>query len=395
MRRAGEARRDSLKNCAIILLLALVLPVSLNLLWSGSGALAGLGERVATFAAIMGMPDAGLELIREQFRTELYPQTPELPQSENPWLAAPQSPAQDHPMEDASPRPEREKEEEKESQKSPGAVPPRIPLQYQAPLLSESFSSREGGSNIRIGAGLLKNDTRYTNEEIEQWLETEWDVIFADTNEPQVLIYHTHATESFERYDNDIYDTRNNWRSTDNNNNMVAVGAAMAQVLEERGIGVIHDTTQHDYPSYNGSYEWSAKTISAYLEEYPTIQIVLDLHRDAMERENQTIVKPVEEIDGIKAAQIMMIAGCDNGQMNMPGWRDNMRFAAAFQNAMEERYPGLTRPVLLSYRKYNQDLSPGGLLLEFGSNANTLEEAVYSAQMAGEALADLIYERME
>ncbi|HHY52704.1 MAG TPA: stage II sporulation protein P [Clostridiales bacterium] len=212
---------------------------------------------------------------------------------------------------------------------------------------------------------------------------------------PLVLIYHTHATESFERYDSEYYDTRNTWRSTDNNNNMVAVGAAMAHALEQAGIGVIHDTTQHDYPSYNGSYERSAETIQQYLEQYPSIKIILDLHRDAMERENQTIVKPVVEIDGRKAAQIMIIAGADNGSMGMEHWKQNMRFACDLQNAMERNFPQLTRPILLSHRKYNQHLSTGALLLEFGSNANTLEEAVYSAEMAGRALAELIYQSME
>jgi len=154
---------------------------------------------------------------------------------------------------------------------------------------------------------------------------------------------------------------------------------------------VIHDTTQHDYPSYNGSYERSAATVQSYLEEYPSIKVVLDLHRDAMERENGTIVKPVTVIDGKKAAQIMIIAaGDDDGTIGVPQYRQNLRFAAAYQSYLSSAYPDLTRPVYFCYRKYNMDLTPGSLLLEFGSNANTLEEAVYSAQMAGQALADLI-----
>ncbi|MDR2931597.1 MAG: stage II sporulation protein P, partial [Oscillospiraceae bacterium] len=151
------------------------------------------------------------------------------------------------------------------------------------------------------------------------------------------------------------------------------------------------DTTQHDYPSYNGSYERSAETIKAYLEEFPSIKVVLDLHRDAMQRDD-AIVKPVAVINGKKAAQIMIIAACDDGTMGVPEWRENLRFAAAFQDYMEQEYHQLTKPVFFCYRKYNMDLTTGSLLLEFGSNANTLEEAMYSAEMAGEALSRLIQE---
>jgi stage II sporulation protein P len=176
---------------------------------------------------------------------------------------------------------------------------------------------------------------------------------------------------------------------------MAAVGRALAQPLEEAGIGLIHDTTQHDYPSYNGSYERSAETVGERLEETPSLRILLDLHRDAMPRDDDVIVKPVKLIEGKKAAQIMIIAGCDDGEMNMPNWPRNLRFAVALQNKIEEKYPGLMRPIYLCYRKYNMHLSDGSLLLEFGSNANTLEEAEYSARLAGEALAELILEQQE
>ena len=376
-----------MKSYGIIVLVALVLPLSINILLMGARIFGGVGEKVATFAVVLGMPDAGLDLLRERFRSQLLPPTATLPQI--PILPLPQPfPFQEEGAEDNAPP------DGAELKDNP-PIQPRIPSAYRAELISENFSGKEGGTLIRIGEGLLRNDTKYDNDEIKGWLEEAKSLTLKAGEEPQVLIYHTHATESFERYDSAFYDTRNTWRSTDNNNNMVAVGAAMAHALEEAGITVIHDTTQHDYPSYNGSYERSAQTISDYLEQYPSIKIILDLHRDAMERENQTIIKPVVEIDDKKAAQIMIIAGADNGSMGMENWRQNMRFACDFQNTMEASYPQLTRPILLSHRKYNQHLSTGALLLEFGSNANTLEEAVYSAEMAGRALAELIHQRME
>lgn len=389
MRRYAR-RTAGLKTYGIIVLLALVLPMSINLILAGAHVFGGVGEKVATIAAVLGMPDAGLDLLRERFRSELYP--PSLTQPQIPALPLPQTPPS-----------QEESRAEEEAKPSDDGMPleqrpliqPQIPQAFRGRLISENFAGQEGGYFLRIGEGLLRNDTKYSNENILAWLEETESMALKENEGPLVLIYHTHATESFERYDSEYYDTRNTWRSTDNNNNMVAVGAAMAHALEQAGIGVIHDTTQHDYPSYNGSYERSAETIQQYLEQYPSIKIILDLHRDAMERENQTIVKPVVEIDGRKAAQIMIIAGADNGSMGMEHWKQNMRFACDFQNAMERNFPQLTRPILLSHRKYNQHLSTGALLLEFGSNANTLEEAVYSAEMAGRALAELIYQSME
>ena len=139
-----------------------------------------------------------------------------------------------------------------------------------------------------------------------------------------------------------------------------------------------------DYPSYNGSYERSAETVKGYLEEYPSIKIVLDVHRDAIDR-NGTLVRPITTIDGKKAAQLMIIAGSDDGTMNMPNWRDNLRFAAAIQRQAEGAFEHLMRPIFFCYRKYNQDLTRGSLLLEFGSHGNTLEECLYTARLAGQS----------
>ena len=202
---------------------------------------------------------------------------------------------------------------------------------------------------------------------------------------PQVLIMHTHATESFEPYDTDTYDTRNTWRTTDNTQNIVAAGEVMAEAIRAHGIEVLHDETQHDYPSYNGAYDRSAETIKSYLEQYPSIKVVLDVHRDAVQRDT-TLVKPVTAVDGKKAAQLMIIAGCDDGTMGMPNWSQNFRFAAGMQDVIENQWPGLTRPVYFCYRKYNQDLTTGSLLLEIGSHGNTLEEILYTAQLAGDSI---------
>ena len=85
----------------------------------------------------------------------------------------------------------------------------------------------------------------------------------------------------------------------------------------------------------------------------------------------------------------MIISGCDDGTMNMPNFFENLRFAAALADKMQELYPGLCRPVLFDYRKYNMDLSPGLLLIEIGATGNTLDEAKYSAELLANALVAL------
>lgn len=378
-----------IRQLALIVLIALILPLSANLVIRNADVLGDAGERVATFAAVANMPGSGLDILRERFRQEIYGYEEDAGHAIQPIPTLPvtQMPA-------TAETPPTAAEEEEADQGTILRVQPKIPEEFRGTLLSENFAAT-GNVRIRYGAGAIKNDTKHDDEDVEAILETPMGLVFEDTDEPQVLIYHTHATEAFETYDSDVYDVRNNWRSSDNNKNMVAVGAAMTKTLEDNGIAVIHSTIQHDYPSYNGSYAKSAKTVSDYLEEYPSIRVVLDLHRDGIEREGGVIVKPVAEIDGKKAAQIMLISGCDDGTMNMPQWRENLRFAATFQDCMERDYPDLTRPVYFAYRKYNQDLSPGALLVEIGSNANTLDEAVYSATLAGQALANLIHDSME
>lgn len=206
-----------------------------------------------------------------------------------------------------------------------------------------------------------------------------------ESGEPQVLIVHTHTTESFEPYSRDFYDASFGSRTTDGTRNMVMVGNEVAAQLETAGISVIHDTTIHDYPSYNGSYSRSEQTVRAALKKYPSIKIVLDLHRDAISSGN-TRFAPVADIGGKSAAQIMIISCCDkNG--NIPNYMQNFRLACHIQQQAETDYPGFTRPILFDYRAYNQNLSPGSLLIEIGSSANSLDEARYSGELLGKTLS--------
>lgn len=355
------------------------------------GAVAG---RAALASAMLVMPEGSIALLEHRFADKLYPPPATDEREVAPYV---------EPWTEPEPREEAEREAEPKEPPAPGAAEPmeshdagapkeqasKIPKEYQGKLLQENMAAR-GGNYISYGEGWLKNSTETPDSEVKSIMEQGMNIALEDTREPQVLIVHTHATESYEPLDSAVFDTRNTWRSTDNKVNMAAVGDALEKRLKDAGIGVVHDKTQHDYPSYNGAYERSAATIRKYLDEYPTIKIVLDVHRDAILRADDVTVKPVVEIGGKKAAQLMIITGCEDGTMNVPKWRENLRFAASLQDAIEKKYPQLTRPIFFCYRKYNMDLTTGSLLLEMGSNANTLEESIYTAQLVGDALADLL-----
>ncbi len=209
-------------------------------------------------------------------------------------------------------------------------------------------------------------------------------------DDPYILIYHTHTTEGYELLDKGWYSDDYNSRTKDSGKNMVRVGEALAKALQEAGYKVIHDKTIYD-SSYNGAYSRSLVTVEKYLEKYPSIVLTLDVHRDAIHYSDGTKGKPTAVVDGKKAAQVMIISGCEgDGVEEFPGWKDNLTFAVHLQNAVEESYEGLMRPIFFCNRKYNMNVTPCSLLLEFGTDANTLEEAVYSASLVGESIGKML-----
>lgn len=244
------------------------------------------------------------------------------------------------------------------------------------------------------GGGQVRNVTSVSRDTLVKASAEPYSFTVEKNGEPQVLIMHTHETESYEPYSRDFYDDSFTSRTTDDRMNMAAVGDAIAAQLESAGYGVLHDVTKHDYPSYNGSYDRSRVTVTDILEQYPSVKVVLDIHRDAIQRADGTRIAPVTEIDGKSAAQLMIICGCDDGTMNMPNYMENFRFACALQRQFEEDFPTLTRPVLFDYRKYNQDLTTGSLLIEVGGHANSMDEAVYTGELIGKSLVNLFEKGM-
>lgn len=278
----------------------------------------------------------------------------------------------------------------------PAATPPPSAapeIEDPGAIRAEHFGQGSGDGYIELEAGTVRNLTDHSDAELRAAIETPSLPFEVEVNsdEPQVLILHTHATETYQTWPDLVYDPAFTARTQNTELNMCAVGERMAQVLNAAGINTLHDTTLHDSPSYTESYDRSRATAQDYLQKYPSIKIILDVHRDAIEDADGTRVKPLCTVDGQDTAQVMIIAGCDNGtSIPLPNWRLNLRFAAAWESAMESRTPGLTRPVMCDYRYYNQDLAPGALLIEVGGHANTVDEAVRAGEYAAQALAELL-----
>lgn len=244
-------------------------------------------------------------------------------------------------------------------------------------------------ANTKSGNILVKNTTGRSLDITEE-LKKQPALVNAKENEISVLIFHTHTTECYQTTDSGTYPKNFSSRNEDEKQNMIRVGEEIATQLEKAGIGVIHDKEIYDR-QYTGAYDRSGQRVDQYLKKYPTIQVVLDVHRDAIQTSETTKVKPVTTIGGKKAAQIMIITGCEGGDVtDFPNWEDNLHFALQLQKTAEEMYPTLMRPLFFCNRKYNMYKSKCSVLLEMGSDGNTLDEAAYSGRLIGHALGTML-----
>ena len=258
-----------------------------------------------------------------------------------------------------------------------------------------SEEAYQGGGTI-VSYGNLQIQTKipksFYSPDIKALLNQGSDLTIYDKSKPTVLIYHSHTTEAYSLLDTGYY-ISSDARSNNSARNMVRVGDDLTSYLEKHGFNVIHDRTIDD-KDYTKSYDNSRVTIEKYLEQYPSIEVTIDVHRDDITYSNKTKVKPTAKINGKKAARMMIISGCEyNRVKNFPDWEENLKFDLQVQNKVNELYPGLMRPILFSERKYNMYETHYSFLLEVGTDANTLDEACYSARLFGNALGQLLNEK--
>ena len=206
---------------------------------------------------------------------------------------------------------------------------------------------------------------------------------------PKVLILHSHGSESYEKTENYTETTR--YRTLNTQYNMISLGDRLAQLLEDGGIEVIHDRTVHDHPSYTDAYNQSRKSVKKYLERYPDICLVLDLHRDALQDKNGNQIGYTVEVDGREAAKVMLVVGTDASGLNHPNWKQNMALAVKLYAQLEKTAPGLCRPISFRSQRFNQDLSTGALILEVGAAGNTRQEALNSIEPLAKSILALAH----
>lgn len=230
----------------------------------------------------------------------------------------------------------------------------------------------------------------YTNQSMDmQTLSSAQIGVDLSEEGPQILIMHTHGSEAYTMDGEDIYEESDSSRTINENYNVVRIGEEMKRIFEEKGLTVIHDCTLYDYPQYSGAYGRSCEGIEAWLKQYPSIQVVLDIHRDALIGDDGTVYKAITEVGGSKTAQVLMIVGTDESAEH-PYWTNNLALAIQIQKELDTRWPTLARPITLRSSRFNQQLTPGSLLIEVGSHGNTLQEALQGARLFADAAGDVL-----
>lgn len=208
-------------------------------------------------------------------------------------------------------------------------------------------------------------------------------------DQPQILIIHTHGSEAYKPDGADQYTETDPSRTDDTNYNVVRIGDELAAGLESYGLNVLHDRELYDYPSYTGSYTRSGEAVERYLSEYPTIAVVIDVHRDAI-GSGDVIYKTVADLQGKSSSQVMLLVGTGENGLPHPYWQENLKLALAMQQAVNKKYPTLARPLEIKPERYNQQLTKGSMILEVGSNGNTLREALCAAALFADAVGPML-----
>ena len=294
------------------------------------------------------------------------------------------SPGGEAPLEEAYPLPDDGVVSLGGGQEAAPAVTPD-PSRSSAPVEEIQL---EGGAQV---ADFFVKDSTGSGTDLLAALEEEPSVHWKRDGSAEILIYHTHTSEAYSQSYTGFYYTDMATRTEDPDQSVVAAGEALKQALEAQGFGVVHDTTVND-TLYNGSYDRSWEVLQKNLAEYPTLQVTIDVHRDSMTTDSGVKYKPTVTVNGRKAAQVMLIAGCDanGGWGDFPRWEENLRLALRVQQKLQQLYPGLARPLNFSNSKYNMNATPGSMLVEVGTEVNTVSEARYAGQLAGDAIGQAL-----
>lgn len=286
-----------------------------------------------------------------------------------------------------------------EAAEAPASPPPSEPVQEEEPpveqvkptgakIIAQTFLPADGSAYPNADGVYLDNRA---GVDVDMAALAQANITLTGQGKgPEILIVHTHATEAYTQTDQDGYSQSDSYRTTDDSHNVLRVGDEIAAAFAQAGLNVLHDRTLHDYPNYNGAYTRSRQTVEEYLAAYPSISIVLDVHRDAM-GDSDTIYKTIADPNSLPGcAQVMLVVGTDQNGADHPNWRNNLSLAIALERAMNQEAPTLARPINLRTSAFNQQLSPGSLLVEVGTHGNTLQESIAAARRFAQISAPVI-----
>ncbi|MBR4870247.1 MAG: stage II sporulation protein P [Oscillospiraceae bacterium] len=381
-----KRRNSSLPRRVLALLSALVT------LW-GVTATAGAMTAREAYLALMGRESAAVSLLRNALGDYFSPQPLQLSTaivvSQSPALLAAKDailPVWESLKQKAAPMPEDTEEEGTVLQETDGEGLPPLALEENGVPWRTLTPTSPAGYTV-AGLSYIANSTDHALDAAA--LLAPFAASLGE-EDPQVLIIHTHGSEAYTMPQGQAYTPSGDWRTADTNYNVVRIGDEMAKVFAANGISVLHDRTLYDAPEYNGAYGRSLTAIEDYLARYPSISFVLDIHRDAVSDGEGNAYKVISPTESGNAAQISLVIGTDGGGLPHDHWQENLKLAVAVQNAVLTDYPTLMRPITLRNSRYNQHATCGSLLIEMGAAGNSLDEALLSARLFTEKMAEVM-----
>ena len=258
----------------------------------------------------------------------------------------------------------------------PQGMIPIVPMDLSLSAYGESFYYNDTSYSLAIDRMPVSNGAVPT---------------VAAVGEVSVLILHTHATEGYSEEGAAYYDPDTALaRANGAEDGVIAVGKIMADILNANGIVTLHSEVMHDRESYKDSYSRAAQTVQSYLAQYPSIRLVIDVHRDSIMTSSDQLVRPVTVVNGEAVAQVMCVVGSNASGVRHDAWQDNLALAVRLRNLLNAEYGNLCRPVYVKKSAYNQQYAPSSLLLEIGSSGNSLAEAERAAALVAGMIVDMM-----
>lgn len=270
----------------------------------------------------------------------------------------------------------------------PKAEEPKKVDSKELPIKSISINPTSSSGYVNLGKIYLKNDS--TKKIDLNWLLKANLPFELKGNGPHVLIVHTHASESYFPAGKNTYTPDDVERTLDKRYNVVRVGDEIEKILKSKGISVIHNRNIYDSPSYTGCYTRTLSAITEQMKKAPGIKVILDIHRDSMTTKSGVKYKTSATVNGKPSAQMMLVMSTGESGLPHPNWVENLKLGVKLQCQLANKYPGLMRPINLRKERFNMHVTTGSLLIEVGSSANTLEEALTAVKPLSEELAAIL-----